>query len=835
MKKIVSLVLAMIMILSSPVQSMAWSPNGGTDNRLEGDSNQMYEPGQQDAYPTGLLPDKMIRVDVKDINMFTQATPMFENARPLSEEYDHAWDTYSTNYFYNLSTDEEKEILWDALDEVCRGFLATTADAIAWEYGGTTYYHTGFMDVEGWTNDELHEFVQIFRTNNPQYYFLNNMFISGGEGTSMTFSLGIYEAFADGDARATATADFGEQVDAWKAELADCETEEETMLEIHRLICEKVDYNEAIYGDYDEEVEFTQSAYSVMCMDLTVCAGYAEAVALMCNAMGIDALCVTSYNHQWNKVRIEDQWYNVDATWDDQSYGIDYEFYLRSDDYYDNAAAQAESHEEELFWEEYLPICSLDSNPTSDGYLYEIPGTLPNISMTVERPTIEVTEVAEEYQVRIYSEIDGAVIYYTLDGTTPSVAFTKSIYGGELVNITVTSTEEVDKIRAIAVLDGFYDSEITTSENAPEPNVPNVDISQIGQNGRIIEVAWAQNMNVDGYYVYRKTTGDWERVATMERNDIFWYFDSDVESGVKYYYYVTGYVGSREGDTASKDAWCYYLDIPEIETVVQNENIVTLSWNEIAGAESYELQVIANNIGWIDVAEISATTYDHDISTLPIQVNKGDTLVYRIIVWNHTMEAYMYDDVLNVTIVFGEEPTIENPFIDVPEDAYYYEPVLWAYENNITSGYTPTEFGTNGTCTRGEIVTFLWRAMGRPEPTTTENPFTDVPEGIYYEKAVLWAYENGITSGLTETTFGPDKGCTREQIVTFLWRAMGRQEPTIAEHSFADVADGEYYTKAVLWAKENGITSGLTATMFGTGRTCIRADVVSFLYRTLVD
>ena len=124
--------------------------------------------------------------------------------------------------------------------------------------------------------------------------------------------------------------------------------------------------------------------------------------------------------------------------------------------------------------------------------------------------------------------------------------------------------------------------------------------------------------------------------------------------------------------------------------------------------------------------------------------------------------------------------------------------------------------------------------MGRPEPTTTINPFTDVPADAYYTEAVLWAYENGITSGLTETVFGPFEKCTREQIVTFLWRTMDRPEPTIT-YSFNDVAANEYYTKAVLWAKENGITSGLNTTTFGTGKTCIRADVVSFLYRTLKD
>ncbi|MBE6951054.1 MAG: hypothetical protein E7451_06920 [Ruminococcaceae bacterium] len=174
----------------------------------------------------------------------------------------------------------------------------------------------------------------------------------------------------------------------------------------------------------------------------------------------------------------------------------------------------------------------------------------------------------------------------------------------------------------------------------------------------------------------------------------------------------------------------------------------------------------------------------------------------------------------------------ENPFTDVPEDSFYIDPVLWAVEKGITTGATETTFNPNGNCMRAHVVTFLWRAAGSPEPTSTNNPFVDVKETDFFYKAVLWAVENEITNGLTTTTFGPYAECNRAQVVTFLWRAMEKPEPTAAEHPFTDVAEDQFYFVPMLWAVENGITNGLTETTFGPNATCNRAQVVTFLYRT---
>ena len=176
-----------------------------------------------------------------------------------------------------------------------------------------------------------------------------------------------------------------------------------------------------------------------------------------------------------------------------------------------------------------------------------------------------------------------------------------------------------------------------------------------------------------------------------------------------------------------------------------------------------------------------------------------------------------------------------NPFRDVPLDAFYEESVLWALENNITTGTSATTFGPTGECLRAHVVTFLWRAAGCPEPTSTENPFVDVKEGDFFHKAVLWAVENGITNGIDATHFGPTVPCNRAQVVTFLYRAM--QSPAVGTTAcpFTDVVAGQWYEPAVLWAVENGITNGLSADTFGVDTTCNRAQVVTFLYRTYVN
>lgn len=170
---------------------------------------------------------------------------------------------------------------------------------------------------------------------------------------------------------------------------------------------------------------------------------------------------------------------------------------------------------------------------------------------------------------------------------------------------------------------------------------------------------------------------------------------------------------------------------------------------------------------------------------------------------------------------------------DVSHNAYYWDALVWAVnaEPQITNGTTMTTFSPNKTCTRAQVVTFLWRAAGCPEPSAAESPFLDLSPDAYCYPAVLWAVENGITTGTSSVTFSPNQTCTRAQIVTFLWRAAGTPEPSSAQTPFRDLKASAYYYKAALWAVEQHITVGTTAITFSPKRSCSRAQTITFLWR----
>ena len=174
----------------------------------------------------------------------------------------------------------------------------------------------------------------------------------------------------------------------------------------------------------------------------------------------------------------------------------------------------------------------------------------------------------------------------------------------------------------------------------------------------------------------------------------------------------------------------------------------------------------------------------------------------------------------------------EISFTDVDPNDYYAEAVAWAVENGITTGLNETTFGPANACTRAQVVTFLWRAAGSPAPRTKSNPFKDVYAGPYYD-AILWAVENDITQGINKTAFGTENPVTRAQFVTFLFRSQNARAIS-KKTAFSDVPTGEYYAEAVAWAAETGVTTGLTATTFGPNSTCNRGQVVTFLYRNFV-
>ncbi len=244
-------------------------------------------------------------------------------------------------------------------------------------------------------------------------------------------------------------------------------------------------------------------------------------------------------------------------------------------------------------------------------------------------------------------------------------------------------------------------------------------------------------------------------------------------------------------------------------------------------------------------------TKNGDVSVTPKNASKGDTVTVTvkpdsgyelgmISVKDASGNTVKLTDKGDGTYTFtmpGSMVTISAEFVeaqagstfaDVPSSAYYAKAVKWAVKNGITNGKANGLFGANDPCTRGQIVTFLWRAAGSSEPKSTAS-FTDVPADAYYAKAVAWAIENGITLGTTDTTFSPDAACTRAQSVTFLYRALGKLAGSKA--AFSDVPAGSYYADAVAWAVENGVTNGTTDTTFSPNNGCTRAQIVTFLYR----
>ena len=186
-----------------------------------------------------------------------------------------------------------------------------------------------------------------------------------------------------------------------------------------------------------------------------------------------------------------------------------------------------------------------------------------------------------------------------------------------------------------------------------------------------------------------------------------------------------------------------------------------------------------------------------------------------------------------VTVHCAAERAAAPSFSDVANNAYYADPVVWAVSNGVTQGAGGGKFSPGAGCKRSQVVTFLWRAAGSPAPKMSKNPFSDVKSSDYFFSAVLWAVENGVTAGTSKTAFSPDATCTRAQIVTFLWRAAGSPAPKSGRIPFSDVKGSDYFARAVLWAAENGVTAGTSKTAFSPESVCTRAQIVTFLYRSV--
>ena len=233
-------------------------------------------------------------------------------------------------------------------------------------------------------------------------------------------------------------------------------------------------------------------------------------------------------------------------------------------------------------------------------------------------------------------------------------------------------------------------------------------------------------------------------------------------------------------------------------------------------------------------------TYDADGNLVRVQSGGADGYVSELVYdenGNQLSETTTYADGTVDKLEYTYEPysvEVGPAFYDVRDDeAYYYHAVDWAVEQGITNGTDETHFSPDLTCTRAQMVTFLWRAAGEPEPKTKNNPFTDVQEGAYYYNAVLWAVENGITNGTGKDTFSPGATVTRGQTVTFLYRYFHEPQIWRDDGSFVDVPADAYYANAVRWALQEEITNGMDANHFQPDSPCTRGQIVTFLYRAM--
>ena len=415
-----------------------------SDGNFDMISAQMTET----ELPTGgLLPMEVYELDESELEAeeeayfelldkeYSEETSLYRAAYVTSE-----WDKYKNYYFYNKMSEAQQDF-WDDLEVLCDDYLLNNTAGVVTKDGKC---RTPLLESDmGLTIEEMKSVARAFRYNNPQYYFINNSLWA----TSKAVGFGIYTAFATPEDRAAETAKVKAQADTWQLEIDALSTAEEKERLIHDLIIKKVDYNHGIeQSGFDENTQYTQSAYSVFCTDLTVCAGYSQAFAMMCNASGIDTVCVTSSSHEWNKVRLNDSWYNVDCTWDDQGGNkVGYYYFNRNDSVFDTSSSHAES----AGWLPYLPVCTLDSAST-----YSAPGTLPTITEQAETPVISAETVDGTYMVTITSSDPDAEIYYTTDGKTPQVSAIKCKRYSDSFAVT-----EEDVVQAIAVKNAYWNSD----------------------------------------------------------------------------------------------------------------------------------------------------------------------------------------------------------------------------------------------------------------------------------------------------------------------------------------------------------------------------------------
>ena len=303
-------------------------------------------------------------------------------------------------------------------------------------------------------------------------------------------------------------------------------------------------------------------------------------------------------------------------------------------------------------------------------------------------------------------------------------------------------------------------------------------------------------------------------------------FTATLPNQTKTYTFTANYTGATNGNYSDKSVTCT-VTVTHHSSGSSSSN-PTYSVTTPSKSENGGVAVSSKNARKGDAVTVTVTPdAGYQLDKLTVTDKNGNVLKLTD-KGDGKYSFTMPDGKVEVKAVFAKKVET-SPFDDVSADAYYNQAVRWAQEKGITDGISSNLFGPKQPCTRSQIVTFLWRAAGSPEPKGTAAGMTDVVPGSYYAKAVAWAVENGITTGTAEGTFSPDATCTRAQAVTFLARAQNAK--ATGKTAFSDVPADSYFADAVAWAQASGVTTGTSETTFSPDSDCTRAQIVTFLYR----
>ena len=464
--------------------------------------------------------------------------------------------------------------------------------------------------------------------------------------------------------------------------------------------------------------------------------------------------------------------------------------------------------------------------------------------LKIEKTTEEDTTVAapviapeggyftSDPHVTISCPTDGATIYYTTNGNAPSIS--EETKYTENSNITLQNETTTVKAIAVKTINGkqqqsaLVEAKFTKREPGNEVTAVTLSLDardrtlKVGDTSELTATVKHEKQTITDTNLKVTWESDNTDVATVDKNGKITALAvgkaritaAVVENGVTYSDFCDVIVEARPSSSHHSSSSTTYYDV---NAAVSGEGGSVAASTKRA-SRGTTVTVTATAASGYQVAQVSAV--DKDGKTVSL-TDKGDG------VYTFVMPASK----VNVTVRFAQvqKPEEKDPYGDVSKDSYYYDAVKWAAETGVTTGVGDGLFAPEWICTRGQIVTFLWRASGSPAPKATELPFTDVAADAYYAQAVLWAVENGITNGTSETTFSPDQTCTRAHAVAFLYRMSG--SPAAAGSTFSDVAADAYYSAAVAWAVEKGITNGTSGTTFSPDDTCTRGQIVTFLYR----